>query len=92
MRGLIRFQATARIVPVSAVLQGAAYHDSHGPLDSAWREGDSMWALPSVDELDAAMVRIEQLGAAGDLQDFVQDHDVRRPSLGQVTFVFAEKR
>ena len=86
------FQPTARIVPVSAVLQGTAYHDAHGPLDAAWRKGDSMWALPSADELDAAMARVEQLSAAGDLQDFVKQHDARRPSVGQITFVFAEKR
>jgi hypothetical protein len=83
------FEPTARVVPVSAVLQGTAYQDSRGPLDPAWREGDSMWALPSADELDAAIARVEQLDAAGELRDFVRQRDERRPSVGQITFIFA---
>jgi len=86
------FEPTARIVPVSAVLQGASYLDARGPLDPAWRQGDSMWALPSADELAAAMARVEQLDAADELHDFVRQHDARRQSIGQITFVFAEKR
>ena len=86
------FEPTSRIVPVSAVLQGAAYRDSRGPLAPAWREGDSMWALPSADELAAALARLEQLDATEELHDFMRQHDTRRQSVGQTTFVFAEKR
>jgi hypothetical protein len=86
------FEPTSRIVPVSAVLQGAAYWDPRGPLAPAWRGGDSMWALPSADELAAALARVEQMDVADELQEFVRQHDMRRQSVGQITFVFAEKR
>jgi ubiquinone/menaquinone biosynthesis C-methylase UbiE len=86
------FEPVSRIVPVSAVLQGAAYQNSRGPLAPAWRKGDSMWALPSADELAAALARVERLDATDELDDFMRHHDARRPSIGQITFVFAEKR
>lgn len=86
------FEPIARIAPLSTVLQGAAYHDPHGPLDPAWREGDSIWALPSATELAAAEQRVRHLDAADELDDYVRQHDSRRLSIGQITFVFARKR
>ncbi|MBT6273794.1 MAG: hypothetical protein HOI95_06650 [Chromatiales bacterium] len=51
-----------------------------------------MWALPSADELAAALARVEQLDADEELLEFMRQHDARRQSVGQITFVFAEKR
>lgn len=75
--------------PVDAVCQGAAYFDGRGPIDPAWRAGDSIWALVDRDELDAAQARIRDLDAAGQLDDFLAEQDRRRPSLGQITIMFA---
>lgn len=77
--------------PVDAVCQGAAYFDGRGPLDPAWRAGDSIWALVSQDELDAAQTRIRDLDATGQLDGFLAEQDQRRSSLGQITIMFATR-
>jgi len=75
--------------PLDAVCQGAAYFDGRGPLDPAWRAGDSLWALASAEELGAAFERVRALDAKGGLADFVATHDARRPEIGQITFLSA---
>jgi SAM-dependent methyltransferase len=86
------FTVKARIVSTSAPIQGAAYENVRGPLEEEWRRGDSFWALCEPQELEAAQTRVRQLDAAGELEAFAAEHDRRRPSIGQTTFVFAEKR
>jgi ubiquinone/menaquinone biosynthesis C-methylase UbiE len=78
-------------VPVDALCQGEAYFDGRGPLDKAWRDGDSFWAQVSAEELDAALARVRELDAAGALDAFVAEHDARRLQLGQITFLFATR-
>ena len=85
------FTVKARIVPTSALMQGAAYEDVRGPLQPSWRRGDSFWALCSPQELDAALARLRDLDEAGKLEAYAADHDRYRLSIGQTTFVFAEK-
>ena len=80
-----------RFVPVDAVCQGPAYFDGRGPLDKAWRDGDSFWALADPEELDAALSQVRALDATGDLAAFVAKHDARRPSIGQLTFLCAAR-
>lgn len=78
-------------VPLDAAIQGAAYLDGRGPLRKEWRDGDSIWALIDQAELESVLSRIRALDAAGQLADFVTEHDVRRAEVGQVTFLFATR-
>ena len=79
-------------VPLDAVCQGDAYFDGRGPLDKAWRDGDSFWALAGDGELDRALAKVREYDAAGTLDAFVAAHDARRPQLGQITFVHATRK
>ncbi len=93
--GLLRdagFALKARIVPTSDALQGRAYEDPRGPLKPAWRRGDSFWALCSPEELAGVEARVRELDAAGELEAYAAERDRRRLSIGQSTFVFAERR
>ncbi|MFQ5958746.1 MAG: hypothetical protein ACE5LF_05195, partial [Alphaproteobacteria bacterium] len=92
LRGILTdagFDYAGSFVPVDAVCQGAAYFDGRGPLEKAWRDGDSVWALASADEVERAMAKVRALDAAGALDAFVAAHDSRRALIGQITFVFA---
>jgi SAM-dependent methyltransferase len=80
-----------RLVPLDAVCQGPAYFDALGPLDKAWRDGDSIWALVEPPELARAQARVRDLDRAGALQDYLAEHDARRPEVGQITFVHARR-
>ena len=75
-----------RFVPSDAVMQGDAYFDGRGPLDPAWRRGDSLWSMVSESELERALDRIRALDEAGMLDAFVDEQDRMRPSVGQVGF------
>ena len=83
------FAPRGRFVPSDAVMQGDAYFDGRGPLDPAWRRGDSLWSVVSDSELESALDRIRALDAAGTLDAFVAEQDRRRPSVGQVGFHYA---
>ena len=83
------FAPRGRFVPSDAVMQGDAYFDGRGPLDPAWRRGDSLWSVVSDSELESALDRIRTLDAAGTLDAFVAEQDCMRPSVGQVGFHYA---
>jgi ubiquinone/menaquinone biosynthesis C-methylase UbiE len=86
------FGAISRVVPVDAVLQGSAYFDPRGPLDPAWRDGDSFWELVDDAELDRATTCIRDLEARSELDDYMHRHDEERRLIGQTTFVIARRR
>lgn len=44
-------------IPWDDILQADAYYDRLGPLDAAWRDGDSVWSLSPAEELKAACGR-----------------------------------
>jgi len=75
-----------RIVPSDAVMQGDAYLDGRGPLDPAWRRGDSLWSVVPEPELGRALDRIRTLDQAGTLEAFVAEGDRMRPTIGQIGF------
>ena len=83
------FAPRGRFVPSDAVMQGDAYFDGRGPLDPAWRRGDSLWSVVSDTELESALDRIRTLDAAGTLDAFVAEQDRMRPSVGQIGFHYA---
>ena len=87
----VGFAHRGSFVPVDAVCQGQAYFDGLGPLDKAWRDGDSLWALAGKAELARAQARVRELAAAGTLDAFVAKHDARRPLVGQITFTVAAR-
>ena len=78
-----------RFVPADAVMQGDAYADGRGPLDPAWRRGDSLWSVISDSELNRSLDRIRALDDAGTLDAFVAEQDRMRPSVGQIGFHYA---
>ncbi len=86
------FEVHESLVPWDETLQGDDYFNALGPLDPAWRDGDSIWTLSPSEELAAAMENIRQLDAAGDLDEFVETHAAARATLGQITFVCAVRR
>ena len=83
------FSHRGNIVSTDAVIQGDSYWDGTGPLKKEWRDGDSVFALATEQELEQACAQIRQLEQAGTLADYVAKQDVRRREIGQVTFVHA---
>ena len=59
------FSPRGRFVPTDATMQGDAYFDARGPLDPAWRRGDSLWSTVSEPVLETALDRIRALDEAG---------------------------
>ncbi len=78
-----------RFVTSDALMRGDAYFDGRGPLDPAWRRGDSLWSVVGEAELARALETVRALDAAGTLDAFVSKHDRRRPLIGQTGFHFA---
>ena len=81
------FVHRGRIVPTDAVFQGKAYFERTGPLRKEWRDGDSLFALTTEEELQGACATILQLEANGTLEEYVARNDALRIRIGQVTFV-----
>lgn len=85
------FEGGHRFVPSDAVVQGPSYFDARGPLDPAWRAGDSIWAMLTPEELAEVEARVRRMDARGELEEFVAEHDAERPDIGQTTFVCATR-
>ena len=83
------FSVDAPAVPWIETLQGDAYFDRLGPLDAAWRDGDSVWSLAPPAELEAACARVRNMEASCTLADWVTDHDEQRRKTGQITYLRA---
>ena len=79
------------IVPLDSVFQGDAYFDPLGPLKKEWRDGDSIFALASDQELKTAYSKVREMSSKGILSLFLKEHDRRRESLGQGTFILASR-
>jgi SAM-dependent methyltransferase len=88
----VGFLCCGRFVPTKEVLQGASYYDPRGPLDEWWRDGDSVWAFVGCEELEEVTGRIRSLVAEDKMTDYFEEHDAKRLSLGQITFVQAIRR
>lgn len=86
------FSVDTPAVPWDEILQGDAYFDRLGPLDAAWRDGDSVWALAPPTELEAACTHVRKMEARGALADWVADHDEQRRRTGQITYLRAVRR
>ena len=79
----------AEWVQLDGLVFGERYLDPRGPLEPAWRAGDSTWSLATPGELGAALERLERLLAAGEVGAFLAERERRRRSVGQTTFLWA---
>lgn len=86
------FEVGEPAIPWEEILQGDAYFNRTGPLDPAWRDGDSVWSLAPPEELDAACTQVRDMENAGTLTAYVADHDAERLTIGQITYLCAIKR
>jgi len=78
-------------VDLDGVLQGPSYLDPQGPLDAAWRAGDSTWSLTTDTELASARQRVERMNAEGSMQAYFDHRERKRSSIGQTTFIRGRK-
>lgn len=85
------FSQTKHTVDAEIVMQDASYFSAEGVFDPNWRNGDSIWALASPDELKTALKEAARLAEAGELDPFMRHHDAKRQSVGQLTFSSAQK-
>ena len=82
----VGIEARGRFVPTDALMQGRTYFDGRGPLDPAWRRGDSLWSTVPEAELKRALATVRGHDEAGTLDAFVAEHDRARPAIGQFGF------
>jgi len=68
------------------------YFDAAGPFDKSWRNGDSIWALVTERELEAALATLRAQHDAGSAETFVRDHDRARQSIGHALILHAWRR
>ncbi|NKB56166.1 MAG: methyltransferase domain-containing protein [Alphaproteobacteria bacterium] len=79
-------------IPWDETLQGDAYFDRLGPLNPAWRDGDSVWSLAPRAELKVACDRVQEMEADGTLANYVADHNTIRRKTGQITYLCAIRK
>lgn len=88
----VGFEVCDEIVPLGERFAGPHYLDPSGPLEKAWRDSDSLWALATPTELDRALTELREHVARGDADAFVRARDEAQQPLGQATFVVARRR
>jgi ubiquinone/menaquinone biosynthesis C-methylase UbiE len=76
---------------LDGILQGASYLNPTGPLNEAWRAGDSTWSLATETELTAAGERVEGMNLDGTMEAWLEAREEKRRSLGQSTFICSRK-
>lgn len=72
--------------------QGQSYFEVDGPLRASWRAGDSVWSLTTEGELESSIAKVEALIDSGGMEDYVKHNDRKRPGIGQVLFLHAQKQ
>ncbi len=85
------FQNATRIIPLDELLQERSYFDPRGPLDKAWRDGDSAWSLCTEKQLRRVHDVIRQLNRERQLEAQFDRWDAGRRETGQVTFLCATR-
>lgn len=86
------FNLDQRYIPMDALIQGEDYFNPWGPLSLSWRNGDSMWACASAQELKEAISKVQAIDRENGMEGYMRQHDVTRGRYGQVTFVLASRR
>lgn len=85
------FRYSGSFTPTNAVVQGEAYYDPQGPLSQSWRDGDSVWALATEEELHKALQSVRRMEEQNTLRHYMQEQDKHRTQIGQITFLHAVK-
>jgi ubiquinone/menaquinone biosynthesis C-methylase UbiE len=83
------FNHMEQSIVFNETFQGNAYFDPYGPLSKAWRDGDSVFALTSEEELKAAINKLLEMRSKNKLCHFLEEHDRKRASLGQATLILS---
>jgi ubiquinone/menaquinone biosynthesis C-methylase UbiE len=92
LRELLRecgFTHTEQSIAFNDTFQGDAYFDPFGPLIKEWRDGDSVFALTSEQELKAAVNKILEMRSDNRLYRFLEKHNQQRTSFGQATLILS---
>lgn len=92
MLGELGFEVGEDVVPLGERFATERYLEAAGPLEKRWRDGDSLWALASEAELDAALAELRGMIARGEADGFVKARDDAQQRIGQATFVHGWKR
>ncbi|MDA1278400.1 MAG: methyltransferase domain-containing protein [Verrucomicrobia bacterium] len=85
------FRELRQTVPVEELFFGESYFDLDGPLKKEWRDGDSLWALLSNDELKGALGDYQRARENGELPALFERSEKCRKRVGQTVFVSARK-
>lgn len=85
------FVGVETAVPFEEVLQGKQYLDAAGPLNAAWRAGDSSWSLTTDEELAHATSNVTSMLDDGSMDAFMEERERLRARIGQTTFLVARK-
>jgi len=67
----------------------AAYLDPHGPEQESWRRADSAWAGLEAAEVQAAVSKLKDMAASGELPQLIADKEQLRKLIGMSTTVAA---
>ena len=78
-------------VPLDETFYGERALDPTGPFDERWRNGDSVWALTTADELQQALTRLGTLEQSAATEVFIMQREQARRRSGQCTFVEARR-
>jgi len=85
------FDNKIRAISFPETLQGLQYFNLVGPLDVAWRLGDSKWQMATQEEIQEAQTKIIELLKEGKLGAYFDEKDKFRREKGQTTFIVAQK-
>jgi ubiquinone/menaquinone biosynthesis C-methylase UbiE len=88
----VGFKLLSRVVPVDEILHGEAYFDKKGPLDSEWRAADSIFSLATEDEIAEIEATLRSRIEDGSLDQWFEEREERRRSVGQVTVSVYRRR
>ena len=67
------------------------YTNLEGMLSEQWRGGDSVLGWVGEDEVQEAIMKVEDLKKEGKLREFFESKDLQRKQLGQSSFLVAKK-
>ncbi|HIG26645.1 MAG TPA: class I SAM-dependent methyltransferase [Verrucomicrobiales bacterium] len=83
----IGFGDVRQIVDVAEIFYGDHYYDLEGPLNAAWRDGDSIWSLLTEEELNTSLESYRRAHADNRLKEILNRTEKRRRAIGQSVFV-----
>lgn len=83
----VGFHVAPSQVALQEMFSVQRFLDPTGPFEKSWRDGDSLWALATADELELGLARLRLLIQTGEVNSFLAERDQKRQRVGQATFV-----